>query len=207
MVSGSFPPLFPRRSKMACPSDEYCFTSICSLVAETGSSSFLLVSQGVAFENKTEDGCCCLQKHLYLVAFLDEGGVFCFCFILLRLLFAFHFAFGAFLLSPASMIRKLRTLLPRGTSTWSNTEERLWQAKETNKKVRFELEASPYTQRPWFSGGGTFPWINPRPCERGLRIDVRYVWTPQNGSFRKRIFLKTYPCARSLNYTLLYKIS
>ena len=27
--------------------------------------------------------------------------------------------------------------------------------------------------------------INPRPnpCERGLRIDVRYVWTPQNGSF------------------------
>ena len=62
----------------------------------------------------------------------------CFVFIsvLLRLLFVFHFAFGAFLLSPASMamIRKLRTLLPRGTSTWSNTEEQHWQAKETNKK-------------------------------------------------------------------------
>ena len=36
--------------------------------------------------------------------------------------------------------------------------------------------------------------IYPRPCERAVRIDVRYryVWTPQNGSFRKRIFLKTY---------------
>ena len=31
------------------------------------------------------------------------------------------------------------------------------------------------TQRPWFSGGATFPWINPHPCERGLRIDIRYV--------------------------------
>ena len=49
-------------------------------------------------------------------------------FILLRLLFVFHFAFRAFLLSPASMIRKLRALLPRGTSTWSNhdTEEPHW---------------------------------------------------------------------------------
>ena len=117
MVSGSFLPLFPRRSKMACPSDEYCFTCICSFVDETGSSSFLFVWKGVAFENKTEDGCCCLQKQLYLFVFLDEGRVFCLCFILLRLLFVFHFAFGAFLLSPASMIRKLRTLLPRGTST------------------------------------------------------------------------------------------
>ena len=95
---------------------------------------FFFVSKGVAFENKTEDGCCCLQKQLYLVAFLDEGGVFYFCFILLRLLFVLHFAFGAFLVSPASIIRKLRTLLPRGTSTWSNTEERHWLAKETNKK-------------------------------------------------------------------------
>ena len=46
----------------------------------------------------------------------------------------------------------------------------------------------------------------PRPCEQGLWIDVRYMWTPQNGSFRKRIFLKMYTCARSLkeeNYTLL----
>ena len=102
---------------MACPSDEYCFTCICSLVAETGSSSFLFVSKGVAFENQTEDGCCCLQKQLYLVTYLDEGRVFSFCFILLRLLFVFHFAFGAFLLSPATMIRILRTLLPRGTST------------------------------------------------------------------------------------------
>ena len=86
-------------------------------LAETGSSSFLFVWKGVAFENKTEDGCCCLQKQLYLVVFLEEGRLFCFCFILLRLLFVFHFAFGAFLLSPASMIHKLRTLLPRGTST------------------------------------------------------------------------------------------
>ena len=54
------------------------------------------------------------------------------------------------------------------------------------------------TQRPCFSGGDTFPRINPGPCERGIRIDVRYVWTNQNGSFRKRIFLKTYTCARSL---------
>ena len=96
MVSGFFLPLFPRRSKMACPSDEYCFTCRCSLVAETGSSSLLFVSKGVAFENKTEDGCCCLQKQLYFVVFLDEGRVFCFCFILLRLLFVFHFTFGAF---------------------------------------------------------------------------------------------------------------
>ena len=214
---------------------------MCSLVAETGSNSFIFVSKGIAFENKMDDSCCCLQKQLYLVVFLDEGRVFCFCFILLRLLFVFRFGFGAFLLSPTSMIRKLRALLPRGTSTWSNTEERHWQAKETIKKVRFELEASlslstfmyslvqwnwfsdvagctwltciqwhqrtnftaPFcrTQRPWFSGGGTFPRINPRPCERGLRIDLRYVWTPQNGSrsVRKRIFFEMYMCAHSLN--------
>ena len=63
---------------MDCPSDEYCFTCICSLFAETGSSSFLFLWKGVAFENKTEDGCRCLQKQLYLVVFLDEGRVFCF---------------------------------------------------------------------------------------------------------------------------------
>ena len=101
---------------MAYPRDEYCFTCICSLVAETGCSSrsFPFVSKGVAFENKTEDYCCCL---LYLVVLLDEGRVFFVSFILLCLFFVFHFAFGAFILSPASMIRKLRALLPRGTGT------------------------------------------------------------------------------------------
>ena len=49
MLSGSFLHVFPRRSKMACPSDEYCFTCICSLFAETGSSSFLFVWNGVFF--------------------------------------------------------------------------------------------------------------------------------------------------------------
>ena len=44
----------------------------------------------MAFENKAEGGCCCLQKQLCLVVFLDEGLVFCFCFILLRFLFVFH---------------------------------------------------------------------------------------------------------------------
>ena len=61
-------------------------------------------------------------------------GFFCFCFILLRLFIVFHFAFGAYLLSHASMIRKLRTLLPRATSTWSNTEERHWQATGNKQK-------------------------------------------------------------------------
>ena len=187
MVCGSFLPLFPRRSKMACPRDKYCFTCMYSLVAEISSSSSFFFSKGVAFENKTEDGCCCLQKQLYLVVYSGEGRVFFF-FVsfLLRLLFVFHFTFGAFLLSPASMIR---TLLPWGTSTWRNTEERHWQAKETNKK-KCDLSPSLSTNMKnteAVPGGGTFPWINPRPCERGLRIDVRYVWTPQNGSFWKRI--------------------
>ena len=229
LVSGSFLPLFPRRSETACPSDEYCFTCICSsvqfrnvclriptaqsngregpkrskssLVAETGrSSQFLFVSKGVAFENKTEDGCCCLQKQHYLVAFLDEGGVFCFCFILLRLLFVFHFAFGLepffYHLPPwfANYVHSFRGAQAREAIQKYDTGK---QRKQT-KKVRFELQSCPYTEAPWFSGGGTFPRINPRPCERGLRIDVRYVWTPQNGSFRKPIFLKTYTCARSL---------
>ena len=76
MVSGSFLPLFPRRSTMACQSHEYCSTCMCSFVAETVSSSFMFVSKGVAFENKTEDGLCCLQKQLYLVVFPDDGRVF-----------------------------------------------------------------------------------------------------------------------------------
>ena len=166
MVSGSFLPLFPRRSKLACPSDEYCFTCICSLVAETGSScqlnsfclkgsclrkqkgGWLLIKQIHTFTSSMffwllpkknillvnvwiclmimisqqepslkQDGYCCLQKQLYLVVFLDEGRVFCFCFILHRFFVCVSFCLWSLLLSPASMIRKLRTLLPRGTRT------------------------------------------------------------------------------------------
>ena len=122
---------------------------------------------------------------------------------------SFSFGFGAFLFSPASMIRKLRTLLLWGTSTWSNAEERHWQAKETSKQTKNTIWARGKSvsvkiehsgQRPWFSDGDTSPRDNPHPCGRGLRIDVRHVWTPQNESSRKRIFLKTYTCARSLKH-------
>ena len=115
----------------------------------------------------------------------------------------FHFAFGAFLLSPASMIRKLRTLVTTSSGHKHVKQYRkttLASKRKQKKKVRFEPEVSLSlstqhtcrTQSPWFSGGGTFPGIYPRPCERGLRIDVRHVWTLQNGSFLKQIFLKTY---------------
>ena len=48
---------------------------------------------------------------------------------------------------------------------------------------------------------------HPRPCERGLRIDVRYVWTPQNGSFRKRIFWKRIRVHIALGYVHTYTFS
>ena len=56
MVSGSFLPLFPRRSKMARPNDVYCFTCICSLVAETGGSSFIFCFEGSCLR-KQNGGC------------------------------------------------------------------------------------------------------------------------------------------------------
>ena len=196
MVSGSFLPLSSRRSKLACPSDEYCFTCICSFVAETGSSSFFLFRRKLPSKTKRRMVAVVFRSNSTSSAFLDEGRVF---------LFLFHFASSfvcvSFCLWSLSFITCLHdsqstytcTILPRGTSTWSNTEEQHWQAKETNKKKCDLSSRRVRTQRPWFSGGGTFPRINPRPCERGLRIDVRYVWTPQNGSFRKRIFL-VYVC-------------
>ena len=57
-------------------------------------------------------------------------------------------------------------------------------SKGNKQKMRFELEVRPslptvgtlVRQGARFSGGGSFPRINPRPCERGLRIDVpRYA--------------------------------
>ena len=110
-------------------------------------SSFLFVSKGVAFENKTEDGCCCLQKQLYLVAFLDEGGVFCFCFMLLHLLFVFHFAFGAFLFITC-LHDSQTTYTPSTGNKHVKQYRRTTLASKGNKqkKVRFELEASPYTE-------------------------------------------------------------
>ena len=115
----------------------------------------------------------------------------------------FHFAFEKWSLSFITCLHdsQTQTLLPRGTSTWSNIEERHLQAKETNKKKcdlssrRVRLyQHTCRTHRPCFLGGGTFPRINPRPCERGLRD-----WRTIRVDTPKRICLKTYACARSLS--------
>ena len=135
MESGSFLPLFPRRSKMACPSDEYCFTCICSLIAETGSSSFLFFRRELPSKTKRKMVAVVFRSNSTSSSPSTKVG--CFVFVSFRFVdIVFHFAFGAFLLSPASMIRKLHTLLPRGTSTWSNTEERHWQANGNKQKER-----------------------------------------------------------------------
>ena len=93
----------------------------------------LFVSKGVAFENQTEFGCCCLQHPLYLVVFLDEGRVFCLCH------FASSFVCVSFRLWSICFITCLHvcqtTYTPSsGHKSWSNTEEPHCQAKETNKK-------------------------------------------------------------------------
>ena len=145
---------------MACPSDEYCITCICSLFAETDSSSFLFVWNGVAFENKTEDGCCCLQKQLYLVFFLDEGRVFCFCFILLRRL-PVCVSFCLWSLSFITCLHDSQT-----TYTPSSGHKRVKQYRRTTlaskgnkqKEVRFELEASPSLSTYMDSQAVLFRW-------------------------------------------------
>ena len=206
MVSGSFLPLFPRRSTIACPSDEYCFMCTCNLVAKTGSSSFLFVSKRV-FPSKTKRRMDSghrkwgyLQRQLYLVVFLDEGRVFCFCSILLWLSFitCLHSSQTAY--TPFSGHKHVKQCRRTTLASKGNKQKNAICAR--GKFVSVNIEHS--GQRPWFSGGGTFSRINPRPCERGLFVDVRHVWTPQNGSFRKRIIFKTYTCARSLKSILSY---
>ena len=70
-----------------------------SLPKPVAAHFFLFRRECVAFESKAKDGCCCLQKQLYLVAFLDEVGcfvfalfcfVFCLCFILPLEPFFYH---------------------------------------------------------------------------------------------------------------------
>ena len=59
---------------MACPSDEYCSTYMCSLVAKIGNSSFLYVlngdpelhSKSKRRMDSSNRKCGCLQKQLYL---------------------------------------------------------------------------------------------------------------------------------------------
>ena len=43
MVSGSFLPLFPRRSKMACPSDEYCSRAFAVSLPKPAGAHFFLI--------------------------------------------------------------------------------------------------------------------------------------------------------------------
>ena len=171
------------------------------VVAETGSSSFLFVSKGVAFEKKkTEDGCCCLQKQLYLVVLLDEGRVFLF------VSFCFVFCLCFILPLEPSFVTYLHdsqtTYTPSSEHKHVKQYRRATLASKGNQRKKCDLSSK--RVRLCQHKCRTHRWRHvsldhPRPCERGLRIDVRYVWTPQNGSFRKRIFLKTYTCARSLS--------
>ena len=191
MVSGSFLPLFPRRSTMACPSNEYCCTCLCSLVAETDSSSFLFVSKGVALENKMEDGVCCLQKQLYLVVFPDEGPICCFYFIFLRLWSLSFFTClhdSQTTYSPSSGHKHVKQCRWTTLASIGN--------KQTNKKCDLSSRQVRLCQdRTQWAAAVVFRWRhiskdNPHLCGRGLRIDERHVWTPQNGSSRKQIFWK-----------------
>ena len=122
--------------------------------------------------------------------------MFCFCFILLRLFFCVSFRLWSI-----SFITCLHdsqtTYTPSSGHKHVKQYRRTTLASKGNKQKRCDL-SSRRVRLCQHKGGGTFPGIHPRPCERGLRIDIRYVWTPQNGSFRKRIFFKTYTCARSL---------
>ena len=189
MVSGSFLPLFPRRSKMACPCDKYCFTCMCSLVAETSSSSSFFFKGPVAFENRTEDGCCCLQKQLYLVVYSGEGRVFflfhfcfvfCLCFILPLEPFFYHL--------PPWYVHSFLGGQARDAVQKNDTRK---QRKQT-KKVRFELEASSsLSTYMWNTEAVTFRW-------RHVSLDQSTsVWTgsPDWRTIRadtpKRIFSKT----------------
>ena len=201
IVSGSFLPLFPRRSKWLAHAiniaSRACAVSLPKPVAA-------IFFEGSCLR-KQNGGWLLLSSEATLPRRLlrRRSGVF-FCFILLRL-----FVCVSFCLWSLSFITCLHD-----TYTPSLGHKHVTQYKRTtltskgNKQKKCDLslrrvrlcQHTCRTQRPWFSGGATFPWINPHPCERGLQIDVRYVWTPQlqNGSFRKRIFSKTYTCARSL---------
>ena len=168
VVSGSFLPPFPRRQKMACPSDVLLHVHLQSR-CRNRQQLICFDSKGYAFENKTEDGCCCLHKQLYLVVFSDEGQVFCLCFILPLEPFLYHL--------PPGFANYVHSFLGAQAGEAIQRSDTAKQRKQTKIKKR-DCDLSSRlvrlcqhtcrTQRPSFSCGGTFPGIIPRPCERDL---------------------------------------
>ena len=181
---------------MACPSDEYCFTSICSLVAETGSTSS---SSSFCFEGsclrKQNGGWLLLSSEATLPRCLlrRRGGGGCF------VTFWFHFASSLVCVSFCLWSLSFITFLHDSQTTYTPSTghkhvkqyRRTTLASKRNNQKKCDLSSRRVrTQRPWFSGGGTFP----RPCERGrLRRTIRHTCRHpktdlfENGSFWKRI--------------------
>ena len=100
--------------------NEYCYTCMCSLVAQTGNSSFLFCFEGSFLRNRNGGwilaiGSAVLFRN-YSTLSSSQTKVWSFP-------LPVSFCSG-FLLSTDSIIRKVRTPLLRGTSTLSNTEER-----------------------------------------------------------------------------------
>ena len=125
---------------MACQSDEYCFTCICSLFAETGSSSFLFVSKAkhrmvaVVFRsNSTVTSSSSLTK---VGCFVFVSFCFVDNFILPLEPFFYHLLPRSANYVPSFLGAQAREAIQKN-DTGKQTE--------TNKKalVRFELEASP----------------------------------------------------------------
>ena len=154
-------------------------------------------SNPTSSSSQTNVGCFVFVSFCFIFLFVSFGFNFCLCFILPLKPFFYH-------LPPwfATYVHSFLGAQAREAIQKNDTGKQRKQTKKCDLSSRRVLlcQQTCRTQRPWFSGGGPFPRINQRPCERGLRIDVglRCVWTPQNGPFRKRIFLKTYTCARSV---------
>ena len=131
--------LFPRRSKMACPSDEYCFTCICSLVAETGAAHFFL------FRSPSK-----IKRRMVAVAFRSNSTssssstkVGCFVFV------SFCFVFCLFSFCLWSLFFFFITCLHDSQTTYTpssghkHVKNDTGKQRKRTKRVRFELEASP----------------------------------------------------------------
>ena len=146
-------------------------------------------SNSMSSSSKTKVGC---------FVFVSSCFVFCLCFILPLEPFFYHL--------PPWYSQTKYTFLSAQAHEAIQKNDTGKQRKQTKKTCDLSLRrvclcqhtCRCRTPRLCFSGGGTFPRINLRPCERDLRIDVQYVWAPQNGSFRKRILLKMHTCALSL---------
>ena len=143
MVSGSFLPLFPRRSKMACPSDDYASCAFAVSFPKPVAAHFFLFRRELPSKTKRSMVAVVVRSNstssstwtkVGCFVFVSYCFVFCLCFIRLwsiSFITCLHHSQTTY--TPSTVHKHVKQYRRKTLASKGNKQ----------KRVRFELEASP----------------------------------------------------------------